>query len=58
MTAFLPSVGVEPGADETVEGVALIVTSESSIGGPWLVAGPRQRYDVRPLSVAASVIQS
>lgn len=54
---------VLPGANLTgepvdVEGVAVLVTIRTSIGGPGLVTGPLQRYRVVSVTGTASAVQT
>ena len=54
---IIPRVNV--GADATVfAGVALITTELTTVGGPDLVEGPRDLYDVRPVAGTASAVTS
>jgi hypothetical protein len=57
LTLILPVVNVD-GAERTFAGVALITTTRTSIGGPRLVDGPLQSYELLPVSGTASAVQS
>lgn len=54
---ILPQVNV---VDKPVEvtGVAVLVTSRTSIGGPALVSGAIESYAVLPVSAVASVVET
>jgi hypothetical protein len=39
-------------------GVAMVTTTRTSIGGPRLVEGPLQRYEIHPVSGIASIVES
>ena len=56
LTLILPVVNVD-GAERTFAGVALITTTRTSIGGPRLVDGPLQSYELLPVSGTASAVQ-
>jgi hypothetical protein len=43
---------------EKFDGLAIIVTHRTSIGGPGLVKGALEEYDVREISGTASAVQS
>jgi hypothetical protein len=55
---ILPEVNLDESESETCAGFAVLVTQRTSIGGPRLVAGPLQEYNLRPLAVTASVVTS
>jgi hypothetical protein len=54
----LPEVNLNQSQSETCAGFAALVTQRTSVGGPRLVAGPLQEYDLRPLAVTASTVTS
>jgi hypothetical protein len=54
----LPEVNLDDSRSETCAGFAVLVTERTSIGGPPLVAGPLQDYELRPLAVTASFVTS
>jgi hypothetical protein len=43
---------------QTGAGFATVTTARTSIGGPGLVAGPLQLFELRPLAVMASIVES
>lgn len=45
-------------APASVDGYALLLTVLSSIGGPGLVRGAIQQYDLRPVTATASIVES
>lgn len=53
----LPQVHTDDG-DEAFDGLAIVVTYRTSIGGPGLVKGVLASYDVRTISGVASSVQS
>jgi len=57
LTLFVPVVNT---ASETVPfvGLAMVTTTRTSIGGPRLVDGPLQRYEIHPVGGIASVMES
>ena len=48
----LPHVNTEGGTG-AFEGIAIVVTHRTSIGGPSLVKGPLEEYDIRQVSGSA-----
>jgi hypothetical protein len=54
---ILPRVNLDQDS-ETVSGLAILTTSRTSIGGPGLVRGSLQSYEVRPLAGTASFVES
>jgi hypothetical protein len=54
---IIPRVNVVTGATP-FSGVALIITGLTTIGGPQLVEGPLQLYDVRPVAGTAEAVQT
>lgn len=53
----LPQVNLgDDGTPEQVGGYAVVLTSKSSIGGPGLVQGAVQHYDVRQVEATASAV--
>jgi hypothetical protein len=54
---LVPRVNLDGGA-ATFAGVATLTTALTSIGGPGLVRGALQLYEVRPLAGTASLVQS
>jgi hypothetical protein len=53
-----PEVNLEESRTETCAGFAVLVTQRTSFGGPRLVAGALQDYELRPLAVTASFVRS
>jgi hypothetical protein len=57
VTVTIPQVNL--GADpQTGAGFAVLATARTSIGGPGLVSGPLQLFELRPLTVTASIVES
>jgi len=54
---IIPRVNVVAGATP-FPGVALIITGLTTIGGPSLVEGPLQLYDLRPVGGTAEAVQT
>jgi hypothetical protein len=54
----VPQCNVEDHQTTEFSGFAVVVTSRTSIGGPPLVGGPLQTYDVRAVTGTASVVES
>lgn len=52
---FLPQVNLAQG-DVHIDGVALLVTSRSTVGGPGLVSGPIESYHTHHVRGTASVV--
>ena len=57
VTVTVPQVNLDSGP-ETSAGLAVLTTERTSIAGPGLVSGPLQLFDLRPLAVTASVVES
>ena len=57
LTLLLPAVNTESGP-VPFAGVAILTTTRTSIGGPRLVDGPLQRYEIHPVSGTASIAES
>lgn len=57
VTVTVPQVNLDSGP-ETSAGLAVLTTERTSIAGPGLVPGPLQLFDLRPLAVTASVVES
>jgi hypothetical protein len=54
----LPQVNLGDDANpEQVGGYAVVLTSKTSIGGPGLVQGAIQHYDVRQVEATASIVE-
>jgi hypothetical protein len=50
---------VNPNSEpQTAAGFAVLTTERTSIGGPGLVSGPIQLFELRPLTVTASIVES
>jgi hypothetical protein len=54
----VPEVNLDESGSATCAGLAVLVTQRTSIGGPRLVDGPLQEYELRPLAVTASSVSS
>ena len=57
VTITIPQVNPDPGP-QTAAGFAVLTTARTSIGGPGLVPGPLQLFELRPLTVTASIAES
>jgi hypothetical protein len=57
VTVTIPEVNPDSGP-EVCAGFAVLTTARTSIGGPRLVSGPLQAFDLRPLAVTASIVES
>jgi hypothetical protein len=57
VTVTMPQVNLDSGS-QTSAGVAVLTTERTSVAGPGLVSGPLQLFDLRPLAVTASVVES
>jgi hypothetical protein len=53
----IPEVNLDSGP-QTGAGFAVLTTARTSIGGPRLVSGPLQLFELRPLAVTASIVES
>lgn len=56
LNLILPVVNVD-GPERSFAGLALVTTVRSSIGGPRLVDGPLQDYEIRPVSGTAAAVR-
>jgi hypothetical protein len=56
LNLIMPVVNVQDGP-LPFAGVALLTTTRTSIGGPGLVEGPLQDYELRPVSGTAEAVQ-
>jgi hypothetical protein len=54
----VPNVNLDESEVVTCAGLLLLVTMRTSIGGPGLVRGPLQDYELRPLAVTAAFVVS
>jgi hypothetical protein len=55
----IPAANLPSGSTSvTSAGFAVLVTVCTSVGGPGLVPGPLQRFELRPLAVTASAVES
>jgi len=52
----LPELNLHESRSQICAGFAVLVTQRTSIGGPRLVAGPLQDYELRPLAITASLV--
>jgi len=57
LTLLIPKVNTASDA-VPFAGVALVTTTRTSIGGPQLVDGPLQRYEIHPVHGTASIAES
>jgi|SRR5690348_4699494 hypothetical protein len=57
VTVTIPQVNIDSGP-QTGAGFAVLTTARTSIGGPGLVSGPLQLFELRPLTVTASIAES
>ena len=57
VTVTMPQVNLDSGP-QTSAGLAVLTTERTSIAGPGLVSGPLQLFDLRPLAVTASIVES
>ena len=57
VTVTMPQVDLDSGP-QTSAGLAVLTTERTSIAGPGLVSGPLQLFDLRPLAVTASIVES
>ncbi|HEY2284827.1 MAG TPA: hypothetical protein VGH88_03685 [Streptosporangiaceae bacterium] len=57
VTMTIPQVNIDAGP-QTGAGFAVLTTARTSIGGPGLVSGPLQLFELRPLTVTASGVES
>ena len=57
LTLLVPAVNTRSEAVPFV-GVAMVTTTRTSIGGPRLVEGPLQRYEIHPVGGIASIVES
>jgi hypothetical protein len=57
VTVTIPQVNLDS-EPHTGAGFAALTTARTSIGGPGLVSGPLQLFELRPLAVAASIVES
>ena len=57
VTLTIPQVNPDSGS-QTAAGFAVLTTARTSIGGPGLVPGPLQLFELRPLTVTASIVES
>jgi hypothetical protein len=57
VTATIPQVNIDSGP-QTGAGFAVLTTARTSLGGPGLLSGPLQLFELRPLTVTASIVQS
>ena len=57
VTITIPQVNLDSGP-QTGAGFAVLTTARTSLGGPDLVSGPLHLFELRPLSVTASIVQS
>jgi hypothetical protein len=53
----IPQVNIDSGP-QTGAGFAVLTTARTSIGGPGLVSGLLQLFELRPLTVTASIVES
>ncbi len=58
VTVVVPRVNVDGRDGEAFEGLAIVVRRRTSIGGPGLVQGPIETYDVRAINGTASSVRS
>jgi len=57
LTLLVPVVNTASEAVPFV-GVAMVTTTRTSTGGPRLVDGPLQRYEIHPIGGIASIVES
>jgi hypothetical protein len=57
LTLLVPVVNTASEAVPFV-GIAMLTTTRTSIGGPRLVEGPLQRYEIHPVGGVASIVES
>ena len=57
VTVTIPQMNLDS-EPQTGAGFAVLTTARTSIGGPALVSGPLQLFELRPLAVTASIIES
>ncbi len=57
VTVIIPQVNLDS-EPQMGAGFAVLTTARTSIGGPGLVSGPVQLYELRPLALTASVVES
>ncbi|MGE5288265.1 MAG: hypothetical protein ACM3ML_13920 [Micromonosporaceae bacterium] len=57
VTITIPQMNLDS-EPQTGAGFAVLATARTSIGGPALVSGPLQLFELRPLAVTASTIES
>lgn len=57
VTLTIPQVNTDSGPG-TGAGIAVLTTARTSVGGPRLVPGPLHLYELRPLAVTASIVES
>ena len=57
VTVTIPQVNIDSGT-EMGAGVAAPTTARTSIGGLGLVSGPLQLFELRPLTVTASIAEN
>jgi hypothetical protein len=58
VTVVVPQVNVDGTDGEAFEGLAIVVRRRTSIGGPGLVQGAIETYDVRTVNGTASSVRS
>ncbi len=57
VTVSIPQVNLDS-EPQTGAGFAVLTTARTSIEGPGLVSGPLQLFELRPLAVTASIVES
>lgn len=57
VTITIPQINLDS-EPQAGAGFAVLATVRTSMGGPGLVSGPLQLYDIRPLAVTGSIIES
>jgi hypothetical protein len=57
VTVTIPQINLDS-EPQTGAGFATVTTARTSIGGPGLVSGPLQLFELRPLAVIASIVES
>ncbi len=57
VTVTIPQVNLDS-EPQTGAGFATVTTARTSIAGPGLVSGPLQLFELRPLAVMASIVES
>src|SRR5207248_320295 len=57
VTVTVPQVNLES-EPQTGASFAALTTARTSIAGPGLVSGPLQLFELRPLAVTASIVES